>query len=80
MNWLLNESPSLGSRDHFINGETICELESIFAKILWVIQYTINHGHIRECASILAKIQQAINNTCLNYGLIHEWVLAGLCN
>ena len=51
---------SLDATGDIITDEPIHEHASLFAKILWVIEYTIhvrvNYGHICEWVCILAKI------------------------
>ena len=49
----------LAFQGDFVNDVPIRELVSILAKILQVIEHTINYGPICEWASIFAKILQA---------------------
>ena len=56
---------SLDSTSDLVNDEPICEQASTFAKMLWVIKYTINYGHIREWVCIFAKILWVIKLSTL---------------
>ena len=73
----MDGSPLLDLRGHFVNGEAIREWASTIAKILWVIQYTINYGPIHEWESVFAKLLRVIKYI-VNYGPIPEWT-SNLC-
>ena len=73
----MNGSPCLDLRGHFTNCEPIREWASTIAKILQVIQYTINYGPIHEWQSVFVKGLWVIKYT-VSYGPIREWV-SNLC-